>query len=155
MAYRIEGIAAEPFAALFGLSDEALARSGARRVVADASGGFPCRVTLEEAEPGETLILANHVSHDAATPFRTAYAIFVREGAGGPARYDDELPPVLRGRALSLRGFDDEGMLRGAVLAMAGEAEAKIAELLERPEIHAVHAHSAAAGCFIAKIERN
>ena len=57
MTYRIEGLGADAFERLRGLSDQALAGKGARRVVADAKPGFPCRVTLEDAEPGETLIL--------------------------------------------------------------------------------------------------
>lgn len=155
MAYRIAGLCREPFKHLFGLDDDQLAAQNARRVVADRKPGFPCRITLEDAEPGESLILTNHVSHDAATPYRTAYAIYVREAATEGAVYTDELPPVLRDRPLSLRGFDHEGMLRGALLALPGEADGKIRELFERPEIATIHAHNAAYGCFAAKIERN
>ena len=155
MSYRIEGLSREPFEPLFHLSDDELAARNARRVVADRKPGFPCRITLEDAEPGERLILTNYVSHDAATPYRTAYAIYVREAAAEPASYVDELPPLLRGRPLSLRGFDRDGMLRGALLALPGEADGKIRELFERPEIAAIHAHNAAYGCFAAKIERN
>lgn len=155
MAYRIEGLRREPFEVLFGLGDEALAARGARRVIADSKPGFPCRITLEDAEPGERLILVNHVSHDVATPFRSAYAIFVREGAAEPAHYVDALPPVFERRTLGLRGFDAEGMLRGALLAMPGEAERRIRALFERPEIASIHAHNAAHGCFVARIVRN
>jgi hypothetical protein len=56
---------------------------------------------------------------------------------------------------LSLRGFDGEGMLRGATLALPGEADAKIRHLFERPEIAEIHAHNAAAGCFAARIVRD
>ena len=155
MTYRIEGLRREPFEVLFGLSDEELVRRSARRVIAARKPGFPRRITLEDAEPGEKLILLNHVSNDVATPYRTAYAIYVREAAVEPAVYVDEVPPALRDRPLSLRGFDSEGMLRGALLALPGEEDAKIRELLERPEIESIHAHNAAYGCFAAKIERN
>jgi hypothetical protein len=155
MTYRIEGLRREGFPGLFGLPDRDLARRGARRIIADSKPGFPCRVTLEDAEPGESLILFNHVSHDVPTPFRSAYAIYVRESAAEPACYIDEPPPVFRGRTLSLRGFDAEGMLRGALLALPGEADVGIRSLFERPEIEAIHAHNAAAGCFAAKIVRD
>ena len=155
MTYRITGLDREPFEHLFDLGDAALAARNARRVVADKKPGFPCRITLEDADPGERLILTNYVSHDAATPYRTAYAIYVREAAVDSAVYEGQLPPVLRGRPLSLRGFDGDGMLRGALLAMPGEAEDKILELFENPEIGAIHAHNAAYGCFAAKIERS
>jgi len=153
MAYRIEGLAPEPFAALFAMSDAELAARNARRAVADGPG-YPCRVSLEEAEPGEALLLVNHVSHDAPTPFRTAHAIYVRKQARRGA-YADVVPPLLGTRTLGLRGFDSEGMLRGALLALPGEADARIRELFERPEVAEIHAHNAALGCFLARIERN
>ena len=155
MAYRIEGLAPEPFAPLFGLSDAGLAAKGAVRVTADGKPGFPCRITLEDAEPGETLILVNHVSQEAATPYRASHAIFVREGAREPAIYVDATPPVFAGRTLSLRGFDSEGMMRDAALALPGEADAKIRALFETPEIVRIHAHNATRGCFAARIERH
>lgn len=155
MTYRIEGLAPEAYRELINLRDEALALRNARRVKAHSKPGFPCRVTLEDAEPGESLILFHHVSHDVHTPFRSAYAIYVRESAAEPACYVDETPPVFDGRALSLRGFNSVGMLRGALLALPGEADSKIRALFERPEIESIHAHNAAAGCFAAQIVRD
>jgi hypothetical protein len=154
MAYRIAGLAREAFEPLFALDDDQLAARNARRVRAEARGG-PCRISLEEAEAGESLLLLNHVSHDVATPFRTAYAIYVREAAGQPPCYRDEVPPLLRTRTLGLRGFDASGMLTGALLAMPGEADARIRELFGRPEIASIHAHNAAYGCFLARVERD
>jgi hypothetical protein len=153
MAYRIEGLAPEPFEGLFAMDDEALVAQNARRAVADGPG-YPCRVSLEEAEPGEALVLVNHVSHEAPTPFRAAHAIYVRKGAERGA-YTDAVPAIFATRTLGLRGFDAEGMLRGALLALPGEADAKIRELFVRPEIAEIHAHNAALGCFLARIERN
>jgi hypothetical protein len=153
MAYRIEGLAPERFAGLFEMSDEALAEHHARRAVADGPG-FPCRITLEEAQVGEALVLLNHVSNDAETPFRASHAIYVRR-ADKAGSYTDETPPIFATRTLGLRGFDAEGMLRGALLALPGEADAKIRALFERPEVAEIHAHNAALGCFLARIERN
>ncbi len=153
MTYRIDGLAPEPFAELFEMSDEALARRNARRAVADGPG-FPCRISLEEAEVGEPLILLNHVSNDVETPFRASHAIFVRRGVERGA-YVDAVPPLFDTRTLGLRGFDETGMLRGALLALPGEADAKIRALFERPEIASIHAHNAALGCFLARAERS
>lgn len=155
MTYRIQGLDPKPFEHLFDLSDDELAGQNARRVKVTNKPGFPCRVSLEDAEPGEQIILLHHVSHDVDTPYRSAYAVYVREGVPRSGPYIDMLPPVFEGRPLAFRGFDREGMLRGALLAMPGEADAKIRELFERPEIATIHAHNAAYGCFSAKIERN
>ena len=154
MTYRITGIAPDRFAHLIGQPDEMLAAAGAVRVRADHKPGFPCRITLEDAEPGETLLLLNHVDHDVATPFRSSYAIYVREGAGAAAALDDALPAVFANRPIALRAFDAEGMLRGAALALANDADAQIRALFDRPEIAYLHAHNAAHGCFAAKVER-
>jgi hypothetical protein len=151
--YRIAGLSPADFEDLFALDDTALAAHGAVRVIADGPG-FPCRVSLEDAAPGEELILLNHVSHDVAGPFRTTYGIYIRKDAAAGAATVDTAPAYLDKRTLSLRGFGADGMLKGATLALPGEADAKIRALLARPEIDTIHAHNAAYGCFLARIER-
>lgn len=94
MSYVIEGLAVEAFRPLFGQSDEALAAQGIVRVRAEAKPGFPCRITLEDAEPGETLLLLHYADHAVATPYRNAFAIYVREAAVATARTCDALPQV-------------------------------------------------------------
>jgi hypothetical protein len=138
-----------------GASDDALAKAGAVRVTAESDRGFPCRISLEDAKAGEALILLNYTSHDVATPYRSSYAIYVRESARVPADYVDAVPPVFEGRPLGLRAFDAKGMLRDAALALPGQADEKIRALFDAPEIAYIHAHNAAHGCFAAKVERH
>ena len=155
MTYRISGLDPADFAALRGADEVTLAAHNATRVTATSKPGFPCRVTLDDAELGESLILLHHVSHDVATPFRSAYAIYVREVAERAATFVDELPPVFANRPLAFRGFDSEGMLRNASLAAPGEADAAIRALFDAPEIAYIDAHNAAHGCFAARVERS
>ena len=154
MTYRITGLSPEPFAHLFGAADDVLAAHGAVRVHAAADMGWPCRISLIDAKADESLILLNHTSHDVATPYRSAYAIYVRENAVTAAEYIDSTPPVFEGRPMAFRAFDSSGMLRGAALALPGESDAKIRELFQADEIVYIHAHNAAHGCFSAKVER-
>lgn len=154
MTYEITGLDPSQFSYLTGLSDDHLARHNAVRVRADKDRGFPCRVSLEDARAGETLILLHHISHDVATPYRSAYAIYIREAASEAASYRDETPPVFDGRPLGLRGFGADGNLKNALLALPGEADAKIRELLDDPSIAYIDAHNAAHGCFAARVER-
>lgn len=155
MTYAIEGLDPASFAPLFGLDDAQLAQANAVRVTATSDRGFPCRVSLEDARAGETLILLHHVSHDVATPYRNAYAIYVRENATAPARHVDTVPPVFEGRPLGLRGFGEDGMMRGALLALPGQADEKIRELFEHAGVAYIDAHNAAHGCFAARIVRD
>ncbi len=154
MTYIISGLNPDQLAPLFAMDDVALARINARRVTAGADKGWPCRVTLEDAKAGESLILLHHVSHDVATPYRSAYAIYVRDAASGPATYVDQVPPVFEGRPISLRAFDEEGMLWNAALALPGQADGRIRDLFADNRIAYIHAHNAAYGCFSARIDR-
>jgi len=154
MTYKISGLEPSQFAHLIGLSDEDLARHNAVRVAADKDRGFPCRVSLEDAPAGETLILLHHTSHDVATPYRSAYAIYIRERADAAAHFVDRIPPVFEGRPLGLRGFGADGNLKNALLALPGQADARIRELLADPAIAYIDAHNAAHGCFAARVER-
>lgn len=154
MTYAITGLDRAPFEALFGLSDDALAERGVVRVTASAKPGYPCRITLEDAEPGETLLLLNFESHSADTPYRSAYAIYVREGAHEAGRCVDRLPPVFDNRPIALRLFDARGMLIGAELARGEAIDAAIRRAFEDPNTAYIHAHNAAHGCFSARIDR-
>lgn len=154
MTYRIEGLSPDTFQPYFAMDDDELRRHGAVRVTAAADRGFPCRISLQDARAGDELILLHHVSHDAPTPFRSAYAIYVRKTADTAAVYEDTTPPVFEGRPLGLRGFDRDGMLKNALLALPGQADEKIRELFEQSEIAYIHAHNAAHGCFSARIDR-
>lgn len=155
MSYRIAGLPRAAFAQYFGRTAEELGELGARRVVADADRGFPCRVTLDDAKAGESLILLNFVNHDVHGPYRSAYAIYVREESGDVEPFVDALPPVFAGRTLSLRGFDAEGMLHSASLADPCEHDDAICALFADPAVACIHAHNAAYGCFAARIERH
>jgi len=113
---------------------------------------FPCRVSLVDRPIGEQVILLNHVSHDVANAYRASHAIFVADVE--QAEYVDDVPPVFEPRVLSLRGFDEDGMMAEALITQPGEADAGIRKLLENPAVVTIHAHNAARGCFAAKIER-
>ena len=154
MTYRIRGLDPAPFRHLFGLSEEALAAHGVRRCVADAKPGYPDRVELRDAAPGETLLLLNHVHQPAATPYRASHAIFVREGAARAADLVDTIPEVMRLRPISLRAFDAGGEMVDAELVDGRALEPLIARLLGNPGVDYLHAHYAKRGCYAARIER-
>lgn len=136
-----------------GLSDADLAGKGAVRMTADSKPGFPCRVTLDDLEPGTSALLVNHVSHEGG-PYHASHAIFVSENASEAADYEDSVPPALERRILSLRAFDDKGMMVEARLVQPGEADAAIRALLADSSVDHIDAHNAVRGCFAARIER-
>jgi hypothetical protein len=154
MTYRISGLEPSQFAHLIGLSDEQLAAHGATRMIADGQPSFPCRVRLDDAKAGETLLLVNHVSHHGNNPYRASHAIFVSESATEAAVYRDEIPPALERRILSLRAFDQKGMMIDAALVQPGEGDAAVRRMLANAAIDHIDAHNATRGCFAARIDR-
>src|SRR5206468_11556117 len=64
--FRIVGLPLAKFTPLFSLSESELAQKHARRLIVDAKPGFPCRVSLEDAELGERVILVPFVHQPAA-----------------------------------------------------------------------------------------
>jgi len=81
MSFQIHALSPAQFEPLFSLSDSELAKVRATRMIADAKPGYPCRVSLADAEIGETMILVNFEHQSADSPFRATHAIFVRENA--------------------------------------------------------------------------
>jgi len=155
MSFMITGLPVAEFEPLFGLDDEALRMRGVIRKIANAKPGYPCRITLDDAEPGERVLLLNYESHKAATPYRSAYAIYVREQARQTQTLIDTLPPVMQRRPIALRIFDADGMLTGADLGLhGGDTHAKIEVAFTNPAAAYIHAHNAMHGCFAAEIRR-
>lgn len=154
MSFQVSALPVEPFRPLFGLSDEALAGLGVIRRTVDAKPGFPCRVSLEDADPGETVLLLNYEHQPADTPFRSRHAIYVRENHPEAALAEGRLPPVFQGRTISLRAFDAAGMLVAAEVASGADLEPAIERLLANPAAAYLHAHYAAMGCYAARIDR-
>jgi hypothetical protein len=152
--YRIQGLSPEPFLPLYGLSDEELAKRSAKRYVANAKSGFPDRIEMRDAEPGERLILVNYVHQPADTPYRASHAVFVLEGAEKTYDAVNEVPEVLRRRLISIRAFDlNHWMVEGDVCD-GRELDAAINKLLAKSQVAYLHAHYAKPGCYAARIER-
>ncbi|MGK5060196.1 DUF1203 domain-containing protein [Janthinobacterium sp. LB2P49] len=154
MDFRITGLAPEPFLPLFSLSDAELTALGVRRQVVDQHPGFPDRITLVDAELGETVLLLNHVCQPAMTPYRASHAIFVREGATPAYDAINQVPESMRRRLLSLRAYAADGMMLDAEVVGGTAVEAIIAQLFGHADVSYIHVHNAKQGCYAARIDR-
>lgn len=154
MDYRISGLPPQLFAHLFDLDDEALARHRAvRRTVAERPGA-PCRVSLEDAAPGEDVLLLHYEHHAVDTPYRASHAIYVRRAARQAWSGVNRVPPALALRPLSVRAFDAAGFLLDAGLTEGRDLPGLVQELFADGHAAYLHAHYARTGCFAARIER-
>jgi hypothetical protein len=154
MSFRIRGLAASGFDHLAGAPDERLRALGVQRFHVTAPHSAPDRISLRDAEPGETVLLLNYEHQPSESPYRSRHAIYVIEGEQRTFDAVGEVPDVMRRRMLSLRAFDARGMMVDADLADGREVEPLIERLLAHPQAAYVHAHYAKRGCFAARIER-
>lgn len=153
MSFRIAGLDPSTFLPLFALTDAELDARGVQRVRVGEKPGAPCRISLDDAEVGEEILLLSYEHQPAATAYRQQGPIFVRKVAARSEAID-AIPPALARRTLSLRGFDDEGAMVEADLVDGAAADALIAQFFARENVAYIHAHYARRGCFAARIDR-
>ncbi len=123
-------------------------------MIATKKPGFPCRVSLADAEVGEEVILLNYEHQSADTPFRSSHAIFVRPNGVQSKLKLNEMPELFRSRILSVRAFDQTGMLIMAELADGKTLEQSIEMTLENSSVSYIHLHFAKPGCYAARVDR-
>jgi hypothetical protein len=153
MSFRILGLQPAQFEPLFALDDLALAERSMRKVAIDEPHSAPCRVTLEDAEPGERVILLPFAHHVAHSPYRAAGPIYVRETARAAFDRIDELPPVFSGRLLAVRAYDAHGMMLDAEVADSDPREL-FTRFFADPATDYIHVHCARRGCYSCRVER-
>lgn len=153
-AYRIVGLPVEPFRALFALDDAQLASRGIERREADSPFAYPCRVTLEDALPGEELLLLSHAHQPAATPYAASGPIFVRRLATQTRIADNEVPDQQRWRLLSVRAYTPQHYLVDAEVAQGTELESLIDRFFGNEQVGYLHVHNARPGCYACRVER-
>jgi len=155
MSFQIHSLAAEDFADLFALSDAELAAKNACRQTVQSHPGTPCRVSMADAELGETVILLNFEHQPEASPFKASHAIFVRETAPQAHIAAGHVPEVLRSRVISLRLFDETHMMIDADIVQGDALAAAIKAAFENDQVAYAHLHYAKLGCFAASVTRS
>lgn len=154
MGFRISGLPVSDFEGLFRLAETDLAQRGVERVRIETPHAAPCRIMLEDAEPGETVLLLNHEHQPADTPYRSRHAIFVREIALKTFDAVDAVPDAIRRRLLSVRAFDEGHRMVDADVVEGSALEALLEPMLAHEDVAYVHLHYARRGCFAARAER-
>jgi hypothetical protein len=154
MTFKAVALAPEQFVSWARLTDDELESRSARRRVADRQPGFPCRVSLQDAAPGDRLILLPYEHHAVDSPYRAAGPIYVRENAQRWQEPLDVVPPVLRTRLLSVRAYDVRGMIEDADVVQGEALEERIESMFADTAIDYVHVHFARHGCYACRIER-
>lgn len=153
-SFQFVALPSERFASFFAMSDADLAALGARRMTVDAKPGFPCRVSLVDAEVGESVLLLPFVHHDVSSPYRASGPIFVRRDAGTAAPAAGEVPAMLRHRLLSIRAYDRDGVLTGADVVEGTVVEEAVGRAFADARVAYLHVHNARPGCYTCSVLR-
>lgn len=153
-SFQIFGLPPTPFEPLYGLSFEELAARGIRRVRAGDRPGFPCRVSLVDADPGDELLLLPFEHQPANSPYRASGPIYVKVGARQRTLAVGEVPESVRTRQISLRAYDAEHMIVDAEVCDGASVAAQIERLLSDPDVRYLHLHNAKRGCFSCGVRR-
>jgi hypothetical protein len=153
-AFQFRALPHERFAPLFALSDGQLRAMHARREIVTGKPGFPCRVSLADAEVGDTVLLLPFLHHDVESPYRASGPIYVREGARTATPAVGEIPAMFRHRLLSLRAYDRDAMMINAAAADGTDLEAAIRDLFANPAVAYLHVHNARPGCYNCRVDR-
>jgi len=155
MSFQILALDIDQFSHLFGQDSAVLAEQCVQRKVVDSQPGYPCRVSLQDAEVGETVLLMNYEHQSMPTPFRSSHAIFVRESAAEAKLEENEVPGLFRNRLLSVRAFDTTGMIVDADVVEGEHLESVIENMFANESAECLHIHNAKRGCYAARVVRS
>lgn len=152
--FRIRGLEKSEFQYINDLTDEELINYGIVKLVADTSPGYPCRISLEDADIGETVYLFNYNHHTANSPYQGNGAIFIRKNAETSKISVNTIPDQVLHRKLSMRGYDKRGMMLKCKLIDGIDTKSCIIDFFNNEEIEYIHIHNAVPGCYSCLVER-
>ena len=155
MAFQITALPLEQVEALLQLGAADLAARGIVELVVDEPHAYPCRVTLEDAAPGERVLLFSHPHHAVDSPYAASGPIIVRRDARATRRPAvDEVPDQQRRRLLSVRAYDARGWIVDSDVTPGAQLEDVIGRLFTDPRVEYLHLHNARHGCYSARVDR-
>lgn len=152
--FRVLPLPAEPFQHHFRADRAGNSLDGTVVVTADSQPGYPCRLRLCDAAPGERLLLVNYEHQPADNPYRSRHAVFVTIGAEPHYPEPNTVPTMLSVRMLSVRAFDADDMMVAGEVVEGALAGAVFGRLLADSEVHYLHVHTATRGCYLAQVVR-
>jgi len=152
--FQISALPLDAFAPFFELSDAELVARGMRRMTAESKPGYPCRVSLVDAEVGERVILLPYPHLPGPGPYAASGPVFAREAARPAQLGVNEVPESVRRRLLSVRGYDREGMMVASDVTEGAALEASVSRLFSDGRVDYLHLHNARAGCYSCRVDR-
>lgn len=119
-----------------------------------ATGHGPCRHCLRTFRVGtERRILFTYDPFDGLEALPLPGPVFVHADACPRYPEDGGFPAELRGLPLTLNGYGRGRRLHAQEYVTNGDVDARIEDLLARPDIDYIHVRDTKAGCYDLRIE--
>jgi Protein of unknown function (DUF1203) len=131
----------------------AAAADGRSVVQAADDERYPVRCCLRRVRGDEGVVLLSARPPSADSPYAAHGPVYLHAGSCDGYRADGELPEMLHGSTLSLRGYDRDHMITGTAVVAAGQLERAALELLSTPPTVYVFVHYAGPGCYACRVE--
>jgi len=154
MDYRITGLPADQFTALQRATDDELRRRGVERRIVDEPNSAPCRISLQDAEVGEEVLLFTFRHQGGASPYAASGPIFIRRSATQTFDAINVIPDQQRRRLLSVRAYSEREYLIDAEVTPGTELETVIGQFFADPRVAYLHVHNARPGCYACRVDR-
>ncbi|MEP6881525.1 MAG: DUF1203 domain-containing protein [Dokdonella sp.] len=153
-SFQLSGLPEQTFSSLFDLSDAELTARNIQRILADAQPGFPCRISLTDADVGEELLLLAFEHQPGPSPYRASGPIYVRRHAQQKILPVGVLSPYVTRRLISLRAYDANDSMVDAEVCEGSDLESHIEHAFADARIAYLHLHHAKRGCFLSRVDR-
>jgi len=150
----ISGIKQNEVKHLFNLNEKELQARGISKIKVDEKPGFPCRISLEDANIGEEILAFNYEHHKANSPYRSSGPVFVRFGVEEAKLKKNEIPKMLEHRYLSLRAYDNGRIMIDATTIEGKILNNTIQTLFSNEKVKYIQVHDAKPGCYNCQIDR-
>ena len=147
-SFQIVSLSLQPFAPLSSLSSKRLSHQGAVRVKASSNPGYPCRISLVDAELDEELLLLPFEHHPESSPYRSSGPTYVRAGATQRTFNAGQIQEYVRLLRFLLRAYDDSHMVVAVEVCVGAEVEVEIELHFGNLLISYIHLHNAKRKCF-------
>jgi hypothetical protein len=154
MVFQIIALHHQQFEDYFLMTDQELSEHRAKRISVENKPGYPCRVSLQDAEVGERILLINYQHQEKGGPYQASHAIFVRENQPQAELEADFVPESIRQRVISLRAFNVDHDMIGADICDGDVISPVLNQMFENSDVSYIHLHNAKPGCFAAKVVR-
>ena len=152
--FKITGIQKDEIQDLLNLNGQELLEKGISTITVDEKPGFPCRISLVDADIGEKVLAFSYEHHRVKSPYQSSGPIFLRTNAKTANLKKNEIPKMLIHRLLSLRIYDEQAMMIDARTLKGEYLKDNIQEIFANEKAKYIHVHNSSPGCYNCQINR-